>query len=131
MTPSRSSHALIYMLPNDNNDPNLCAKMKHATKSGEKCPPIIKLPTDEQQQVLLETFGNTSINNISPVDLVGRSYLQPYSNDDGTKHQFEIVKALKEYKRRLARTRSTNVLLSVSMMGGRLSHTMRYSPQPP
>ena len=72
---------------------------------GSPSTPVIKSLTEDQQVKLKELFGSSSQDDIHPSDLIGRSYLQPVHNDDGTRYRCEVVQALKEHEEKLGESK--------------------------
>ena len=65
-------------------------------------------------------------DDIHPSDLIGRSYLQPVHNDDGTRYRCEIVQALKEYKERLGESKERQRFI-VSVHDGEYEEIVTYN----
>ena len=71
---------------------------EHYIEIGEQHVPHIKSFSEVQKQKLIELFGMEDLEDIHPSDLVGRSYLQPEHNSDGTRYRCKVVQALKEHE---------------------------------
>ena len=53
---------------------------------GNQTPDFIKSFSEDQKQKLKDLFGTGNHDDIDPSDLVGKSYLQPDHNKDGTRY---------------------------------------------
>ena len=79
---------------------------KHDIEMGKENFSVIKSFSEDQKQKLKELFGMKDLKDIHPSDLVGRTYLQPEYNSDGTRSCCEIVQALKEHEEELSKDKS-------------------------
>ena len=71
----------------------LLDSQEHDIEIGEQHVPHIKSFSEVQKQKLIELFGMKDLEDINPSDLIGRSYLQPEHNSDGTRYRCKIVQA--------------------------------------
>ena len=78
---------------------------EHDIKMEEQHVPHIKSFSEVQKQKLVELFGMEDLDDIHPSDL-GRSYLQPEHNPDGTRYRCKVVQALKEYEENLGKDKA-------------------------
>ena len=66
------------------------------------------------------------LEDIHPSDLVGRSYLQPEHNSDGTRYRCKVVQALKEHEENLGKDKARQRFL-VSVNDGEYEDIVAYN----